>query len=69
MDEVTNQSQNYSSFQEDQTVQPNYVESSQTIESPTRQQEDGYLFEIPTMGKKRHVSIYQTSNRERHRLY
>lgn len=52
MDEATNQSQNYSSFQENQTVQPDYVESSQTIESPTRQQEDGYLFEIPTMGKK-----------------
>ena len=52
MDEVTNQSQNGSSFQEVQTAQPDYTEPSQTLESPTHQQEDGYLFEIPTMGKK-----------------
>ena len=37
MDEATNQSQKDSSFQEDQTVQPDYAESLQTIESTTRQ--------------------------------
>ena len=52
MDDVTNQSQNCSSFQEVQTAQSDYAESSQAIESQTHQQEDGYLFEIPTMGKK-----------------
>ena len=52
--EVTKQSQNGFSYQEAQaaTAQPDYIEPSQTIEFPTRQQENGYLFEIPTMDKR-----------------